>query len=528
MGPVSGRATRERWNASRPGSPPTDTACIAPAVALEFDPEGLVYACCASQLYPLGRIGEQRLAELWNGPRSKVLKEALVDWDFSVACQACRFAIDHGDGEPVAAVYDRYEADSMAPEFPKVMSFALSNRCNLGCVMCTPALSSRLRSEAGLAPLASPYDDQFFDDLAPFLHRLEVAKFLGGEPFLVREHRRVWELMDEVGSDAKLEITTNGTVWSPLVDWLMQRFRVDVSVSVDAFEPETYSAIRRGGDLAQVRRNLDSFSERCREAGTNLHLSFCLMCENWDELAPFLQWAEAYTFGPPVTVNNVATGGHALFDLPTDALQEIREVWARQDAQYGPALSRNRVVWEDQLVVLDSVIAERRRGTKTMAPRAQPVKEAFSSGASAGSETISLQARSPLADRTEVQMSRLRHWCGGGPVAELHADSAGRVLEVASEHAPLGVFTESMVGHSLDELTEVIARTDGRRVWLIDADVRPEATVRSFVVAATEPIRGVAGRIVRTIEMRHGGGSIVLLAEDTIYDRGREAGVQAL
>ena len=439
------------------------------------------------------------------------------DWDLSVACQPCRFGIDHGNGEPIAAVYDRYAFDS-APTTPRTMTFALSNRCNLGCIMCTPALSSRLRSEAGMAPLPSPYDDRFFEELEPFLPELEVAKFLGGEPFLVADHRRVWETMDRVGASPKLEVTTNGTVWTPMVDWVTERFRVDISVSVDAMTASTYEAIRRGGEFTELCTNLDRFAERCRDRGTNLHLSFCLMVQNWRELAPFLVWAEQYTFGPAVTVSNVATRGMSVLDLPTPRLEEIRETWRLDHQRLAGAMNRNRSVWDDQRALLDAVLAERSSGLDTRAPRPQPVPpDPFSSiDASSGSTVVPSSA---VDRQVEEQRRGLRSWSQSGAVGELAVDRQGTVTRVVTGHERLGLRPTSMEARPLDDLVDVMAEADGRTIWTIDVDVRPETVVRSFVLTASDPVRGTPGASVRTVQVFHPDGSTVLVAEDDIFDR---------
>lgn len=518
MGPTPDLVRRTKWSAARPGSPPFETACVAPWVSLEFDPEGWVHACCASQLYPLGRVGESSLSEFWNGPRAEVLKSALMEWDFSVACQPCRFGIDHGNGEPVAGVYDRFPLESGSPDSPHSMSFALSNRCNLGCIMCTPALSSRLRHEAGLCALDSPYDDRFFFELQPFLEGLRIAKFLGGEPFLVPEHRRVWEMLESVPKAPKLEITTNGTVWTPSVEWLMERFRVDISVSVDALTRRTYETVRRGGDFSVLRRNLDRFAERCRSRGTNLHLSFCLMPQNWWELAPFLVWAEQYTFGPPVTVSNVATRGMSLLDLPTERLEEVRDQWSMDDTRYADRMRANRAVWEDQRSILDRVLDERLAGSHTGAPRSQPVApDAFSStDASVGSRVVPYES---LEVEVAKQNRRLRLWSQDSVVGELRLDESDIVTAVVTPHAPLGIFPASLEGRSIDDLAMVMAASDGRLIWAIDSDVRPDHVVRAFVLAASDPIRGTPGASVRTVQVFHPLGSVVLVAVDGIFDR---------
>ncbi len=40
-------------------------ACAAPFVTLEFGAYGLVQACCANALYPLGDIRTQSIDEIW-------------------------------------------------------------------------------------------------------------------------------------------------------------------------------------------------------------------------------------------------------------------------------------------------------------------------------------------------------------------------------------------------------------------------------------------------------------------------------
>ena len=44
-----------------------DSACYAPFVAMEFDPQGRVFTCCTNQLYPMGNVAESSLREIWHG-----------------------------------------------------------------------------------------------------------------------------------------------------------------------------------------------------------------------------------------------------------------------------------------------------------------------------------------------------------------------------------------------------------------------------------------------------------------------------
>gem|GEM_PF-1413850 len=509
---------RQRWEASRPKQPPFETPCIAPWVALEFEPSGWVSACCSSLLYPLGRIGRQRIGELWDGPRARVLKDALRRGDLTVACQPCRFHLESGRMDPVASAYDHYPLADDAPAWPHMMLFALSNRCNLGCVMCTPELSSTLRHQAGMDPLPSPYDDRFFEDLEPFLPHLGVAKFLGGEPFLAPEHHRVWALLDRLATPPLVSVTTNGTVWTDTVEWVLDRFETDISVSVDAATPETYAAVRRGGDLRDVWRNLDRFAEVCRTKGRNLHVSYCLMQSNWHELAPFLVWAEAYTFGAPVFVNLVTDAGHALHDLPTPRLEEVRAAWADDDRRLGDRMERNAPIWRTQLEQLDAVLAERRRGG---GPRPTRAHEADPSVLAVGPvPAASEPAPGPPTSRAAVdeQHARLVAWSGGGEVAELELDRGGIVTAVRRPHGRLGL-DSSLVGHPDTALLERMCAATGRRAWAIDRAELDDHEVRSVILATEAPVRGVPGTIVRSVHLPAAdGGRTVLVAEDRIWD----------
>ncbi|MFZ4432497.1 MAG: glycosyltransferase [Microthrixaceae bacterium] len=496
-------SARREWERHRPGRHhPVDAACVAPWVALEFDPSGWVYACCANQQYPLGRIGTDRLADLWGGPRAQVLRDALSDWDFSVGCNSCQWHLEHGRMDPDAAVYDRYPVRGAAPAGPVAMTFALSNRCNLGCVMCTPELSSTLRHRAGLEPLAPVYDDAFFEDLAPFLPGLRYAKFLGGEPFLIPEHHRVWDLMAEVGGPERMQVTTNGTIWNDRVEMVLDRFAVDITVSVDAVTPEAYEMIRVGADHAVVLANVVRFRDRCRAAGTEFRLCFCLMSTNWAELPGYLAWADE--LGAEVSVNVVSDPGLALHDLPVAELEAVRTAWSGcEPAGLGASLAE---VWRTQVDQLDAVLGERRAGRGPV-PRQAAVAP------------CDLLAGPPPGGAPEDRVTerrRLAAW-GDGAVAELELDGDGVVVAVPAAHRRLGIDV-GLVGRPVTEVLRAVEQADGRPVWIVGADDRPGRTVRIVALSSGQPVRGGRGSIVRFV--RTGGASdhVLLVAEDRVYD----------
>jgi molybdenum cofactor biosynthesis enzyme MoaA len=483
---------------------------------MEFDPAGWVYGCCSSQLYPLGRIGAERLSEIWSGQRAQVLRDALRSWDLSVACAACRWHLDHGRPDPVAAVYDQFETPSLDPAGPQLMVFALSNRCNLGCIMCTPELSSTLRRSSGQRPLPRVYGDEFFEDLEPLLADLRQAKFLGGEPFLVNEHFRVWELLSRLEEPPRVQVTTNGTVWNERVEWVLDRFTTDISISIDAATPATYSRVRRGGDLGNVLNNVARFRSWCDASSAHLHVSYCLMEQNAAELAQFLAWAEQ--FEVEASINLVTDVGLALYDLETSKLEELRDIWQAQDHAFAHGLRRNAQVWETQRRQLDAVLVGRRVGAERPAAQARPAQPDEFQPLSPSPKHRRWKSRRTDA-AVAAHFRQLIDWSEGGPVAHLRIED-GVVVEVVSPHPRLGLSTERLIGRSLTDVPGEISAVDGRPVWIIDREELDGGTVvRVLALSVAAPVRGSAAAVLRAIEIPVERGSVLLIAEDRMYDK---------
>jgi MoaA/NifB/PqqE/SkfB family radical SAM enzyme len=252
--------------------------------------------------------------------------------DLRLGCDECAHHIDDGRrGDSIAPHYDHIVPELGDRQGPRLIDFALSSTCNLQCVMCNGELSSAIRVQReGRARRPSAYDDRFFDELRAFLPTLRTAVFKGGEPFLARETRRVWDDLLELAPGCSVSVTTNGTVMSPDVERYVRDLRMHVVVSIDGASPEANEAIRVGTDHQQVLANIHRFVELTAEVGSSVSLSFCLMTVNWQELAPLLDLAE----GLGVSVDVIWVNQPHRFDLlelPEKELDEVRRGLAAQD-----------------------------------------------------------------------------------------------------------------------------------------------------------------------------------------------------
>jgi hypothetical protein len=276
------------------------------------------------------------------------MRRTFRERDLSSGCHFCAWEARSTGGVRFARMFDHYQRSGPDPDWPVAMEFALSNRCNLECVMCNGDFSSTIRSRREHRdPLPLVYGDDFFEQLPPFLQHLHLARFFGGEPFLVPEYQRIWDLMIDDGLAVLNSVTTNGTVRTARVEQVLEALPFGISVSVDGITPATIEAVRVGADASVVLDNVAWFRRYCQDRGTEFGLTFCLMTRNWHELAEFLSFAD--DLDAPVAINTVVHPPPAsLFQLPPDRLSAIIDVMAACSAPTG----RNADVWNDELARL--------------------------------------------------------------------------------------------------------------------------------------------------------------------------------
>ncbi len=315
-----------------------------------LDQRGLVRACCWNDLHVLGSVAERSLLDIWHGPAAVELRRAMADDDLTKGCHICKWQVDRGHPElAFSRWFTHFEPDRVDPDWPQQIEFAITNTCNLQCVMCNGEWSSSIRAQREhLPPLPTVYDDRFFDDLRAFLPHLRHAKFLGGEPLLATETLKVMDTMVDVGATARVHITTNGTQWTPRVERLLDLMPVDVAISLDAATADTYHRVRIGSSWTQVMANLDRFQRRARTNHTDLTLTFCLMTNNWQDFTAFCQLADRR--GLEANVNLVTHPEElSLYRLPADRLATVVDGIGARRRALTVDLGRNRAMWEAEL-----------------------------------------------------------------------------------------------------------------------------------------------------------------------------------
>lgn len=245
---------------------------------------------CWLNLTEMGKYPENTIREIWFGPEFSKLREALKKEDLAYRCGTCIHNMKQGNHVSVLAKL--YDYPYKIKEYPTVMEFELSNKCNLECVMCKGELSSTIRkNREHLPPMTSPYDSQFVEQLEEFIPHLEEAKFLGGEPFLIDLYYDIWERIANIKPEIKITITTNATVFNNRVSALLNKLNCNIIVSIDSFEKDTYLRIRKRANFETVMDNFHSLLDYTRTKNTYMQVSMNPLRLNWQQLASSVEFA---------------------------------------------------------------------------------------------------------------------------------------------------------------------------------------------------------------------------------------------
>lgn len=269
----------------------TTVPCWAPFKSMYFGFRGNTSVCCFNKVHVIGKYPENSLEEIWFSEKADEIRKSIAKSDFSLGCQSCHDLITAGNyaGLP-AKNFDFLPLNEN--RYPSKIDFELSNECNLECIMCRGEFSSAIRkNREKLPPIESVYDSAFVDQLEAFIPHLENSHFLGGEPFMIPIYLEIWERMVKINPSVRISVQTNGTILTDRIKRILDSMSFEIAVSIDSIEEDNYRIIRKNGELKKVLENIYYLRNYCRERGTNFHISYCPMVQNWEELPRVVEFA---------------------------------------------------------------------------------------------------------------------------------------------------------------------------------------------------------------------------------------------
>lgn len=296
----------EAFAAAPPNDPdrPRRVRCLNPFRWLEVNDDGRVTPCCSPWFKGhLGSIRDKSLAEIWNGPAYRKLREAMYpggDWEKWCNAETCPHIqndiwvdVDAArpgteDTAPVTAeVLEEVRAGhTVMDAAPAQVGLSCDPRCNLRCIMCYTLDNPNRDGELVRRALAG---------LRELLPGVERIKMMGdGEVFAVPETREFLFQFDAAANPrTSFLLHTNGNLLTPELWRRIEHVRLDwIVVSLDAATQPTYEKIRRGGKWPVVMRNLEFLAQRQREGNPReLHINMCVMRSNHHEMVEFAELA---------------------------------------------------------------------------------------------------------------------------------------------------------------------------------------------------------------------------------------------
>ncbi|MEN6430000.1 MAG: GTP 3',8-cyclase MoaA [Coriobacteriales bacterium] len=134
------------------------------------------------------------------------------------------------------------------------LRISVTDRCNLRCVYCMPPEG---------VPWKPPEEILSWEEIERFAgiaakEGISKIRLTGGEPLVrlgIVDHVR--RLRKTTGIET-IAITTNGTLLPRYAEALVDAGLTRVNISLDTLDPGTYSAITRGGKLADVLKGIDA------------------------------------------------------------------------------------------------------------------------------------------------------------------------------------------------------------------------------------------------------------------------------
>lgn len=175
-------------------------------------------------------------------------------------------------------------------EFPSQIIVDATEVCNLECIHC-PHPEFKRSEHYATRYLDVAIHTKMVDEVRQYGqgHTQYIRYTSNGEPLV---HPAIYDMLDYAvkNSGVFVTLTTNGTIMNEKrIEKLLASGLHMVDISIDAFLPETYAEIRRGGTLETTRANVLKLMEIKKRIGaaTRIVVSFVEQPQNTGEVADF-------------------------------------------------------------------------------------------------------------------------------------------------------------------------------------------------------------------------------------------------
>jgi MoaA/NifB/PqqE/SkfB family radical SAM enzyme len=269
----------------RTGSP---TFCVLPWIHMATRPNGDARLCCVANAsgaitgdHAVGLVkkengepsnfGKDTPLSAWNNEYMRDVRLTMLDGKVPASCAKC--FEEEANGVVSKRLWEMYDwnndnldfnqligdtnSDGTVPPIIRYLDLRLGHTCNLKCVMCSPHDSSRWvedydklveKTKSPIVLKQINWDKgqfnnywyekpEFWDDVFEQIPHIKKLYFAGGEPLMIKEHKRFLEEIVKRGyaSEISLRYNSNGLLITEEMISIWTQFKnVKYSVSIDA------------------------------------------------------------------------------------------------------------------------------------------------------------------------------------------------------------------------------------------------------------------------------------------------------
>ncbi len=265
--------------------------CYAPFNNLLIDQQGCIKICCHNISYILGRFPIDRINDVWFGKmRQSITNQFLFD-ETPDSCNSC---IKNGlniDLLSTKTAYSKRKNLINFNQYPYQIDFLLDNNCNLDCIMCSSNISTSSTNTDVYALEKVNFNEDFFTQIKPFLEKGRFFVFGGGEPFLIQIYSKMWKYIYEKNSSATIYVQTNGTILTDQIKKTIEKYKINIGISIDSVNKENYEKIRRNASFEKTFENIEYFIQYSDSQKKNMTLMVTPMIINADEIPHIFEYA---------------------------------------------------------------------------------------------------------------------------------------------------------------------------------------------------------------------------------------------
>ena len=237
------------------------------------------------------------------------------------------------------------------------LDLKLGNTCNLACAICGSHSSSKWRSvdkqfNRESVPLQHwQRQPEFWDQLADVSHDIRRVELSGGEPFMIKEQKRLLEFLVNEGLAPQIEITwfTNCTQYpEDIVPYFKHFAHTGVMLSIDNTEAQ-FEFQRWPANWNETYRTFLKLIELRDQDQLHVGISHSISGMNVFHLPAFHRWAAQHEVN---VFNNIVMSPLNMQDLPEQFKLKVIDQFAdHNDAtfQTNPAVGRDN--WVTQFMM---------------------------------------------------------------------------------------------------------------------------------------------------------------------------------